>query len=234
MVLSREIRDAIKTSYRGVCQYCEKDGATHVDHIVPKSKGGGDNLDNLILACERCNERKTNYTVPQPYIGLLLSIASNKEKVIRDTIRRFQNAKLTRKPHVISEKMAYKDPATIIGSSEWMKSLKIGDVIVDHTETDAQILWKELILRKRNRNTIGLRGMNREALELSATKGVYYCYKEESGDGNPTAQCRYIYGNGRLIPKYKCLYREGDATIKSGYAEVNPVALQWPERIKWL
>lgn len=28
------------------------------DHIVAKSKGGGDQLDNLVLACDYCNSKK--------------------------------------------------------------------------------------------------------------------------------------------------------------------------------
>lgn len=40
------------------CQYCgaHPPGALlHVDHIVPVATGGGDEQDNLVTACERCN-----------------------------------------------------------------------------------------------------------------------------------------------------------------------------------
>lgn len=39
------------------CQICGQEGNT-VDHIVPLSKGGTDNLDNLQCACKRCNYSK--------------------------------------------------------------------------------------------------------------------------------------------------------------------------------
>lgn len=29
-----------------------------VDHMVPRSKGGADHLDNLVLACTQCNQQK--------------------------------------------------------------------------------------------------------------------------------------------------------------------------------
>ena len=40
------------------CYYCGSDNATHVDHIIPKAKGGGDEMHNLVAACARCNQAK--------------------------------------------------------------------------------------------------------------------------------------------------------------------------------
>ena len=39
------------------CCYCG-DVANEVDHVVPKVKGGSDDLDNLVAACRGCNIRK--------------------------------------------------------------------------------------------------------------------------------------------------------------------------------
>lgn len=39
------------------CHYCGAEGNT-VDHIVPRSKGGTDDLDNLVTACNPCNASK--------------------------------------------------------------------------------------------------------------------------------------------------------------------------------
>ncbi len=41
------------------CQYCGRP-AENVDHIVPKSKGGGHSWDNVVAACRPCNSRKEN------------------------------------------------------------------------------------------------------------------------------------------------------------------------------
>lgn len=43
------------------CGYCGKIGvALTLDHIVPRSRGGTDEPDNLILACWSCNSSKGN------------------------------------------------------------------------------------------------------------------------------------------------------------------------------
>jgi hypothetical protein len=41
-----------------VCHYCGRRAPLSVDHIVPESKGGKLELDNLISACGSCNSRK--------------------------------------------------------------------------------------------------------------------------------------------------------------------------------
>ncbi len=46
-----------------LCQACKKQGkftrATHVDHIIPKSKGGTDSMRNLQSLCEYHHNQKT-------------------------------------------------------------------------------------------------------------------------------------------------------------------------------
>ena len=39
------------------CAYCGQD-ATEVDHIIPRAKGGGHELENLVACCKTCNGRK--------------------------------------------------------------------------------------------------------------------------------------------------------------------------------
>ncbi len=59
-------RELIRKRANYLCEYChspEKISATRftIDHIIPKSLGGSNNLDNLALACRRCNERRYNF-----------------------------------------------------------------------------------------------------------------------------------------------------------------------------
>lgn len=49
------------------CEYCHypeilSTAPLSIDHLQPRSLGGTDHLDNLALACRRCNERRYNFT----------------------------------------------------------------------------------------------------------------------------------------------------------------------------
>ena len=45
------------------CQYCRYSGSDlTLDHVLPRSRGGGDTWDNIVTACVRCNVRKGNRT----------------------------------------------------------------------------------------------------------------------------------------------------------------------------
>lgn len=61
LTLTRKRRRLFKADPR--CSYCGCDlnwlTAT-LDHVVPKSKGGTDTIDNLVLACQPCNVQKAD------------------------------------------------------------------------------------------------------------------------------------------------------------------------------
>ena len=59
--VGHKLRFQVLTRDRFACQYCGR-RAPHVhlevDHIVPKSQGGADTIDNLITGCYDCNRGK--------------------------------------------------------------------------------------------------------------------------------------------------------------------------------
>lgn len=72
IVLSRYVRvpggRRVPVTRRGVlrrdahrCGYCSK-AATTIDHILPRSRGGADSWENLVAACLRCNNIKSDRT----------------------------------------------------------------------------------------------------------------------------------------------------------------------------
>ncbi len=46
------------------CQYCGAQKRLTVDHVVPRSKGGGDGWDNVVTSCAPCNLRKGDRLLP--------------------------------------------------------------------------------------------------------------------------------------------------------------------------
>lgn len=44
------------------CAYCGASGASTVDHVIPRSRGGRTSWANLVAACQGCNNRKRNRT----------------------------------------------------------------------------------------------------------------------------------------------------------------------------
>jgi len=56
------------------CQYCGYTGdELTLDHIIPRSRGGGDTWENIVTACVRCNIKKGSRTpkeanMPLPYM----------------------------------------------------------------------------------------------------------------------------------------------------------------------
>ena len=43
-----------------MCQYCGARTSLTVDHVIPRSKGGGSGWDNIVASCAPCNRRKAD------------------------------------------------------------------------------------------------------------------------------------------------------------------------------
>ncbi len=57
---------------RHTCQYCTSRERLTLDHIIPRSRGGGDTWENLVTACVRCNVKKGNRTPKEADMDLLV------------------------------------------------------------------------------------------------------------------------------------------------------------------
>ncbi|GJL78260.1 MAG: HNH endonuclease [Nitrospinaceae bacterium] len=55
------------------CQYCGHSGSSSltVDHVHPKSRGGGTNWTNVVVACKPCNLKKGNQTLVETGMKLI-------------------------------------------------------------------------------------------------------------------------------------------------------------------
>ena len=53
------------------CQYCgDVGGDLTVDHVLPRSRGGGHTWDNVVTACRPCNHRKGGKTLQEARLRL--------------------------------------------------------------------------------------------------------------------------------------------------------------------
>jgi HNH endonuclease len=59
-----KLRNFIFSRSKGKCSYCDEK-ASEIDHIVPRSKGGTDSIDNLTATCRACNEKKSNLSLKE-------------------------------------------------------------------------------------------------------------------------------------------------------------------------
>lgn len=67
MSISERTRKLVRERANYLCEYChasEEASAAQfdIDHILPQSLGGLDDLNNLALACQRCNGYRYNFT----------------------------------------------------------------------------------------------------------------------------------------------------------------------------
>lgn len=73
--ISDSIQAQVRQRANYLCEYCHASEQWQyvrftVDHVVPLSLGGVDQLENLALACFHCNRRKTNrLTAVDPQLG---------------------------------------------------------------------------------------------------------------------------------------------------------------------
>ena len=66
MSVNRATRNLVRSRANFLCEYChsaEESSSTlfTIDHILPQSIGGSDELENLALACHRCNNNRYNF-----------------------------------------------------------------------------------------------------------------------------------------------------------------------------
>lgn len=54
------------------CAYCKGKNELTVDHVIPKSRGGGYTWENLVTCCKKCNSKKDDRTPEEAGMKLLI------------------------------------------------------------------------------------------------------------------------------------------------------------------
>ena len=94
------------------CQYCGKRFPTSelsLDHVVPRSQGGGNSWENIVCACIDCNVRKGGRTPKQAHMALIRKAEKPKRSPLL-------NLKLTSKK--------YQSWRTFLDNAYWSVELK--------------------------------------------------------------------------------------------------------------
>jgi hypothetical protein len=76
MNLPSEIRLQVRQRANFACEFCgvteiDSGGELTIDHFRPQTKGGTDELDNLVYCCPRCNQYKADYWPANPAAPVL-------------------------------------------------------------------------------------------------------------------------------------------------------------------
>jgi len=82
--ISKKIRFEVFKRDNFKCRYCAAKpplAPLEIDHILPVSKGGKNNIENLVTACFDCNRGKSNI------------LLNNKNEAIEDAVNRLKLAK---------------------------------------------------------------------------------------------------------------------------------------------
>ncbi len=60
------VRNYLLEKFNRQCAYCGKeDVPLEVEHIIPKSRGGSNRVDNLTISCHNCNQEKDSQTAKE-------------------------------------------------------------------------------------------------------------------------------------------------------------------------
>ena len=83
-----EVREYLLTKFNYTCVYCgAKKVPLQIEHVIPKSKGGTNTINNLVLACEKCNQKKGSISLEdflKGNIELLNSIKLQLKSSLKD------------------------------------------------------------------------------------------------------------------------------------------------------
>lgn len=65
-LLGYTVREYLLEKYSRKCMYCGKENVPlEIEHIIPKSRGGTNRIDNLGIACHTCNQSKGSKTAEE-------------------------------------------------------------------------------------------------------------------------------------------------------------------------
>jgi 5-methylcytosine-specific restriction endonuclease McrA len=135
------------------CSICGKHGKVVIDHIVPLSRGGTNDIDNLQPLCHSCNVKKRNYTMEEfmekqknKHAVALGKIGGKKNTDAQNKARAANGAKGGRpklEPYSIEWKHARKAWVQDHHNEKWGKFWKVHYIMADTEYSAGEFLTKK-------------------------------------------------------------------------------------------
>ena len=77
-ITNKSLTDWLKMHRGQPCSYCKEEGATHIDHRIPLSRGGTHTYNNIQIVCQNCNYAKRDM-LEHEFIRWVKKISENIE-----------------------------------------------------------------------------------------------------------------------------------------------------------
>lgn len=93
-----EVREYLLEKFGRKCAYCGAENVPlEIEHIHPRSKGGTNRVDNLTIACTKCNQEKGNM-LPEEWLNKLNKKKSKRSDILAENFKKnIKKAKTTLK-----------------------------------------------------------------------------------------------------------------------------------------
>ena len=127
-----EVREYLLEKWGRKCVYCDAtEVPLQVEHIIPKSKNGSNRINNLTLACQPCNQKKSNQDI-QDFLADKPSLLSRILKQAKQPLT----------------------DAAAINSTSWKLYLSLQRILPTTTGTGGQTKWNRSRLNLPKRHYI--------------------------------------------------------------------------------
>jgi len=96
--IDADTRRDVRARDGDICQWCNGEGSDddgpdghtwEYDHVIPVSRGGGNNIDNVVLSCRTCNRRKSDM-LPADFVAERLLSADGVVPPVRKVGNRYR------------------------------------------------------------------------------------------------------------------------------------------------
>jgi hypothetical protein len=208
-LLGYEVREYLLEKFFRKCAYCNTtDVPLEVEHIVPKSRGGSDRVENLTLACRPCNQKKGNQTALEFGYPQVQAVAKKPLKDVASVNatrwKVFETLKATGLPIECGTggRTKYNRARQQLPKTHWIDAACVGESTPETLKVDFS---HPLIISARGHGSRQMCRTDRYGFPLTHKARVKHRFGWQTGDMAkaiiPKGKYRGVYSLGRIIAK---------------------------------